>query len=100
MDNAPGASPRRYGSPIAMTLQYQDKACRYYRRIAGATASIGGRAGKKGGIHQREMSRRNVTISFDYGSSAKPFFRDYRNAGAAQRRGLTRERKPPKASVR
>ena len=54
MDNAPGASPRRYGSPIAMTLQYQDKACRYYRRIAGATASIGGRAGKKGGIHQIE----------------------------------------------
>ncbi len=48
MDNAPGALPRRYVAPIAMTLYYQDKGSLYYRRITGAPAPNRGRDGKKG----------------------------------------------------
>jgi len=55
--DAPGASPRRYGAPIAMMLYYQDPVTRYYRRIAGAPAP--NRAGLAQGGHQSagEISR-------------------------------------------
>ncbi len=62
MDNAPGASPRRYGAPIAMTLYYQDQASRSYRRIAGAPAPNGGRAGARGA----SIRGRNESLKCDY----------------------------------
>jgi len=44
-----GALPRHYGAPVAMALYYQgDQVYRYNRRIAGAPAPKGGRAGARG----------------------------------------------------
>ncbi len=58
MDNAPGASPRRYGAPFAMTLNYQEQASRYYRRNAGAMSPQRGQGWQKGGHpSERELSR-------------------------------------------
>jgi len=46
--DAPGASPRRYGAPVAIVLYYQNRDFRYYRGIACAPDPGWGQGWRKG----------------------------------------------------